>query len=145
MLLKTSILAVATALFAMPSTLTAQQPSQPCNTGPYIVFFEWNDSELSREAREVLDDVVNFYAACGTASVLMAGHADRSQPVRQSVKISQERVDAVAEYLVSKGLPGSRMASAALGSSQPRVETPDGVREMENRRVEINFAPPGRW
>jgi outer membrane protein OmpA-like peptidoglycan-associated protein len=75
------------------------------------------------------------------ASVMLAGHTDRSGSVRYNLGLAQRRNTSVANYLTGKGIPGSRISSAALGESQPRKATADGVREQENRRVEVNYGP----
>ena len=72
---------------------------------------------------------------------MLAGHTDRAGSVRYNIGLAERRNTAVATYLTGKGIPGSRISSAALGESQPRVNTPDGVREQENRRVEVNYGP----
>lgn len=116
-------------------------PPPPCNTGPYIVFFDWDESAITAEAANTLDQAVTAYANCGMANVMLAGHTDRSGSVRYNLGLAERRNTSVANYLTGKGIPGSRISSAALGESQPRKETPDGVREQENRRVEINYGP----
>lgn len=113
----------------------------PCNTGPYIVFFDFDQSAITAEAANTLDQAVTAYANCGTASVMLAGHTDRAGSVRYNIGLAERRNTSVANYLTGKGIPGSRISSAALGESQPRVPTADGVREQENRRVEINYGP----
>ncbi|MFL0356441.1 OmpA family protein [Erythrobacter sp. GH1-10] len=112
-----------------------------CNSGPFILFFDWNDSSLSYEARRLLDEVVDFYADCENWRVSISGHTDTSQSERRSIDLSLERNQVVKEYLVERGLPEWKIATRAWGKSLPRVRTGDGVKEFENRRVEINFWP----
>ena len=44
-------------------------------------------------------------------------------------------------YLEGKGIPTGVISTQAFGESAPRVETADGVRELQNRRVEITYGP----
>ena len=44
-------------------------------------------------------------------------------------------------YLAGKGVPDAAMSTEAFGESKPLVDTADGVREPQNRRVEITFGP----
>ena len=67
----------------------------------------------------------------------MAGHADRSGTPQYNQRLSQRRADAVAAELVRRGVPRNAMAIQAFGESRPLVPTADGVREPQNRRVEI--------
>ena len=116
-------------------------PAPVCNTGPYIVFFNWDESDVTPEAATVLDNAVTAYADCGTASVMLAGHADRSGSTTYNVGLSERRNAAVREYLNGRGIPDDRIGSEAFGESQPRVATEDGVRELQNRRVEVTYGP----
>jgi len=112
-----------------------------CNTGPYIVFFDWDQSDITPEAATILDNAVSAYADCGTASVMLAGHTDRSGSVSYNMGLAERRNASVRDYLTGQGVPDGRISSEAFGESQPRVPTADGVREPQNRRVEITYGP----
>ncbi|RZV32970.1 MAG: OmpA family protein [Sphingomonadaceae bacterium] len=126
---------------APPPPVVAPPPPPPCNTGPYIVFFEWDKSDITADAANILNNAVTAYANCGTASVMLAGHADRSGPQTYNVGLSERRNRSVRAYLAGRGIPEARMSSEAFGESRPRVPTADGVRELQNRRVEISYGP----
>jgi OmpA-OmpF porin, OOP family len=112
-----------------------------CNTGPYIVFFDWDKSNLLPAATSTLDNAVSQYANCGNARVMLAGHADKSGSDRYNVGLSQRRNAAVRGYLETRGIAGSAIATEAFGESAPLVQTADGVREPQNRRVEVSYGP----
>ena len=123
------------------------QPYQPpvvtrqCNTGPYIVFFELDKSDITSAASSVLDNAIASYRDCGNARVMLAGHTDRSASVRYNLALSQRRNASVQSYLTGRGISGGNITSEAFGESRPRVPTADGVREPQNRRVEITYGP----
>ena len=116
-------------------------PVAECSPGPYIVFFEWDKSDVTPDAATILDNAVSAYSNCGSAQVMLAGYADRSGSASYNVGLSQRRADAVKAYMASKGIPDGVMTTQAFGESNPRVETADGVRELQNRRVEITYGP----
>ena len=116
-------------------------PAAVCTPGPYIVFFEWDKSEVTPEAASILDNAVTAYGDCGQAQVMLAGHADKSGTPKYNLGLSQRRNDSVQAYLTSKGIPGGVITTKAFGEGAPRVETADGVRELQNRRVEITYGP----
>lgn len=116
-------------------------PPPPCRTGPYIVFFDWDESAITPEAATILDSAVTAYANCGMANVMLAGHADRSGNVQYNIGLSERRNEAVTTYLTGRGIPASKIGAQAFGESSPRVPTADGVRELENRRVEVTYGP----
>ncbi|MBH5321535.1 OmpA family protein [Aurantiacibacter sediminis] len=113
----------------------------PCEQGPFIVFFDWDESEITPEAAAVLDVAITAYSRCNDVRVMLAGHADTSGPSVYNVRLSERRNAAVRDYLTRGGLPAFDIASQAFGESRPRVPTADGVRELQNRRVEITYGP----
>ncbi len=127
-----------------PAPMPEPQPEPPrvvCNTGPYIVFFDWDKANIRPDAASVLDNAAAQYANCGNARVMLAGHADKSGSTSYNVGLSQRRNSNVQAYLESKGVPGGVMGTEAFGESTPLVQTADGVREPQNRRVEVSYGP----
>ena len=116
-------------------------PAVVCSPGPFIVFFEWDKSDITPEAGSILDNAVTQYQSCGNAQVMLAGHADRSGSASYNVGLSQRRADATRAYLSSRGIPDGVISTQAFGESRPRVDTADGVREVQNRRVEVTYGP----
>ncbi|MFO6447475.1 OmpA family protein [Erythrobacter sp. NE805] len=116
-------------------------PQAVCNTGPYIVFFDFDRSDITPEAASILNNAATAYANCGNARVMLAGHTDRAGSTQYNAGLAERRNSAVQSYLASRGVPGQSITSQAFGESQPRVPTADGVREAQNRRVEITYGP----
>ena len=116
-------------------------PVVTCNSGPYIVFFDWDKSNLRPDAAGVLDNAVAQYANCGNAKVMLAGHADKSGTATYNVGLSQRRNATVRSYLESKGVGAMAIATEAFGETAPLVQTADGEREPQNRRVEVSYGP----
>lgn len=116
-------------------------PPPPAAPGPFIVFFDWDKSDITPEAASILDNAAAAYQQTGQASVMLAGHADKSGSDKYNVGLSQRRADAVKAYLAGKGVADTAITTEAFGESRPLVETADGVREPQNRRVEINYGP----
>lgn len=105
------------------------------------MFFEWDKSDITAEAASILDSAVGAYSSCGQAKVMLAGHADKSGTPKYNIGLSERRNASVRAYLTGKGIPDGVISSQAFGESAPRVETADGVRELQNRRVEITYGP----
>ena len=124
-----------------PTPVEVAPPPPPCSPGPFIVFFDWDKSDITPEAASILDNAIGNYANCGSAQVMLAGHADKSGSAKYNVGLSQRRADAVKAYMVAHAIPEAVVTEQAFGESRPRVETADGVREVQNRRVEINYGP----
>ena len=105
------------------------------------MFFEWDKSDITPQAASLLDGAISQYQNCGNTQVMLAGHADKSGAPSYNVALSQRRADSVKAYLASHAVPEGVIQTQAFGESRPRVETADGVRELENRRVEIQYGP----
>jgi outer membrane protein OmpA-like peptidoglycan-associated protein len=112
-----------------------------CNKGPYIVFFDWDKSNITPEAATILDSAVTAYGNCANVPIMLAGHTDRSGSTTYNEGLAQRRNASVRSYLSGRGIPDARITSQAFGESMPRVPTADGVRELQNRRVEITYGP----
>jgi OmpA-OmpF porin, OOP family len=109
--------------------------------GPFIVFFDWDRDEITPQAAAILDNAAAAYQQTGAAQVMLAGNADRSGSSEYNVGLSQRRADNVRSYLAGRGVPEGAMTTEAYGESRPLVETADGVREPQNRNVQITFGP----
>jgi outer membrane protein OmpA-like peptidoglycan-associated protein len=77
--------------------------------------------------------------ATGQTSVRLEGHADRSGRASYNQALSERRAANTRAYMVGKGIPDGVIATQGFGEDRPLVETADGVREPQNRRVEIFF------
>jgi outer membrane protein OmpA-like peptidoglycan-associated protein/opacity protein-like surface antigen len=121
--------------------LATEECPAPPPIGPFIVFFDWDKDEITPAAAAILDNAAAAYQQTGRASVTLAGHADRSGAADYNVGLSQRRANNVRSYLAGRGVPDGSISTEAFGESRPLVETADGVREPQNRRVEITFGP----
>jgi outer membrane protein OmpA-like peptidoglycan-associated protein len=127
--------------YTPPVAETPPPPQVVCTPGPYIVFFDWDKSDITPEASSILDNAISNYQNCANTRVVLAGHADRSGSASYNVGLSQRRADSVKGYLTGRGISDGVISTEAFGESRPRVDTADGVRELQNRRVEITYGP----
>jgi outer membrane protein OmpA-like peptidoglycan-associated protein len=105
------------------------------------VFFDWNKSDITPQAATILDSAIQAYGNCGTAAITLAGYTDRSGTPKYNLGLSARRNASVRAYLTSHGVSDGVITATAYGEANPRVPTADGVRELQNRRVEINYGP----
>lgn len=123
-----------------PPATPPPPPPVVCAPGPYIVYFDWDQSAITPEAAATLDNAISAYnAGCTGTKVMLAGHADRSGRPAYNVGLSQRRNEAVQGYMSSRGV--SNFSAEAFGETRPAVATADGVRNDQNRRVEITYGP----
>jgi len=130
--------------FAAPLAAVPVAPAAPAQPAPpvpseFLVFFGFNKSALSPQAMETVRKAAVAATQLGTANIRVVGHTDRAGSVAYNRALSLRRADAVKKLLVSEGVMGSAISIAGRGEGQPLVPTADGVREPQNRRVQINF------
>jgi OmpA-OmpF porin, OOP family len=109
----------------------------PAVARTYLVFFDWDKANLTDRAKQIIAEAADASRKTGTTKIDVAGHADRSGTPAYNQRLSQRRADAVAAELVAKGVARTDIVITAFGESRPLVPTADGVREPQNRRVEI--------
>ncbi len=114
----------------------AAVPVTPRN---YLVFFEWDKADLTPEAKQTIAQAAADAKRGNVARIRATGHADRSGPDAYNMRLSMRRASAVKSELIRLGLADKEIALVAKGETEPLVPTPDGVREPQNRRVEIVF------
>ena len=113
-----------------PDVLSLGAPS-------FMVFFDWDRSNLSQQALQTIGQAAASYKTKGSARITATGHADRSGPENYNMALSLRRANAVKDALVRNGVPATAISVIVKGETQPLVPTADGVREPQNRRVEI--------
>lgn len=103
----------------------------------FLVFFDWDSSVLTPAAREVIQQAAEEFRRANATGIMTVGHADTSGSTAYNNGLSERRAEAVQGALSSLGVPGPDIDVTWRGESDPLVATPDGVREPQNRRVEI--------
>jgi Outer membrane protein and related peptidoglycan-associated (lipo)proteins len=103
----------------------------------YLVFFDFDKADITPEASRVITQAAAAAKQGSAARINLTGHTDRSGSDKYNLALSLKRANAVKDSLVSQGIPADQIAVVGKGESEPLVATPDGVREPQNRRVEI--------
>jgi outer membrane protein OmpA-like peptidoglycan-associated protein len=103
----------------------------------YLVFFDWDRADLTDRARQIIAEAAQATTRVQVTRIEVAGHTDSSGTPRYNQGLSVRRAQNVAAELVRLGVPQSSITTQGFGESRPLVQTADGVREPQNRRVEI--------
>lgn len=116
-------------------------PARVCEReGPSLIFFDFDSATPGSDATETIDFMTQNAEACGWSSFQVVGHADRSGSNAYNMGLSRRRADAVADLMAAQGIVRTAITTDAQGEESPRVPTADGVRELQNRRVEITVS-----
>jgi len=116
----------------------APPPPPPMVAPPsFMVFFDWDRSNLSAQALNTIKQAAGAYKTKGNARITATGHTDTSGPEAYNMALSLRRANTVKDALVREGVPATAIAVIGRGEAGLLVKTADGVREPQNRRVEI--------
>ncbi|HWI28914.1 MAG TPA: outer membrane beta-barrel protein [Stellaceae bacterium] len=126
----------------LPPPAPAVQPvAPPVAAAPplFLVFFDFDKATLTPAGAEVVRQAAAAYKSAGAARIDVTGYTDLAGPARYNLELSKRRAATVSGYLMRLGVPRSAVVERGRGEENPRVPTASGVREPENRRVEIVF------
>lgn len=103
------------------------------------LIFEVSKSRIDPESYSELDILVNLMRENPGMIIQLEGHTDYLGDGRANMKLSQQRVESVRDYLGTKGLTKTRIKTKAFGGTKPlsRDNTPEAHRL--NRRVEVRI------
>ncbi len=111
----------------------------PAVARSYQVFFDFNKSDLTPEAVKVVDEAAAHAAPAKVTRIDVTGHTDTVGSDAYNMRLSRRRAESVAAELEARGIPSSEIAIFAKGKKDLLVPTKDGVREPQNRRVQIVY------
>jgi OmpA-OmpF porin, OOP family len=137
-----NVLASITMKFGAPP---APPPPLPPAAAPppapkvFLVFFDWDKYNITPEGEQIIQVAAQQYKAGGSVKLQVTGFTDTTGSYAYNQRLSERRANAVATRLAALGVARSDMAVSGRSFNDLRVPTPLGVREPQNRRVEILF------
>ena len=108
---------------------------------PGNITFRTDSADLAPEFFPVLDSVALVLKEDDKTLIDIAGHTDSTGSEQYNQQLSERRANTVAQYLRSKGVLDTRIATVGYGESRPIAsnDTPEG--RALNRRVELTLTP----
>ena len=113
---------------------------EPVYATYYVVFFDFDSSELSNAAKQTLDEATEAALAMRPYKIIIRGHTDRAGPDKYNLGLSERRALSVAGYMIDQGAGRFVIDADGLGESEPIAKTADNVRDGRNRRVEVTLS-----
>ena len=123
---------------APPPPLPPAPPPPPVQK-VFLVFFDWDKYNITAEGERIIELAAQQYKAGGSVKLQVTGYTDTTGSYAYNQRLSERRANAVATRLTALGVARSDMSVAGRSFNDLRVPTPPGVREPQNRRVEILF------
>ena len=124
-----------------PAPVTMLDNNEPLNLAEamYLVFFDFDMSNINAGAQSVVDTVTNEILSRKIDGVNIVGHTDTSGSAAYNDKLALRRATAVKNALIERGVPAEAITIEGRGENELLVETQDGIREPANRRAVITF------
>jgi outer membrane protein OmpA-like peptidoglycan-associated protein len=119
---------------AMLAEALAAEPKQPLS---YLIYFDTGSTSLSADAEKQLAEVMDTIKATSSTNIAVIGHSDSVGSVQVNDALSLKRAESVVNALEAKGVDRKNMEVTNHGKANPLIQTPDGVAEPRNRRVEV--------
>ena len=107
--------------------------------GLATVHFEYDRFTLSPEARNILAQNADFMRTNGAVNLQIEGHCDARGSIEYNLTLGERRANAVKSYLVSLGIPDSRLSVLSYGEEKPMSVGESESAHAANRRA--NFVP----
>ena len=120
-----------------PAVAAAPPAAEAART--YLVFFDWDRSELTPRARQVVAEAARATTRTQVTRIEVNGYTDTSGTAAYNQGLSVRRAQSVANELVRDGVPRAAISMQGFGQTHLLVPTASGVREPQNRRVEITL------
>ena len=105
----------------------------------YLVFFDFNKSDLTPQAIAIVDTAAKNAGPAKVTKLSVTGHTDTVGSDAYNMRLSRRRAESVATELEKQGIPASEIAIFAKGKHDLLIPTADGVKEPQNRRVQIVY------
>jgi outer membrane protein OmpA-like peptidoglycan-associated protein len=101
------------------------------------IYFEQSKHELLETSFEELNRVAALMKENSTMEIQLEGHTDNVGDFMLNVELSRNRVSAVKNYLVDKGIEENRIQVKGYGSTRPVASNSNEKSRQQNRRVEF--------
>jgi OOP family OmpA-OmpF porin len=109
----------------------------PAPSRSYLVFFDWDRATLTDRARQIIKEAADNSTRVQYTRIDVNGYTDTSGTPQYNMGLSIRRANAVEAELIKDGVPANAITTQGFGETHLLVPTGPGVREPQNRRVEI--------
>ena len=105
------------------------------------VSFDFNSARIKPSFYSPLNKIADIMNRYPRTQIVVAGHTDSVGSEAYNMQLSLQRADAVADYLIMRGVERSRLRTEGRGESEPIATNDTAAGRSQNRRVEIFVVP----
>ena len=131
---------------APPPMVAQEEPPAPpppiAMPHQFMVFFDFDRSNLTPEARDIVAHAVDIARNEGPVRIMVTGHTDTVGSRAYNMRLSERRAMSVKREMIRLGLNSGDIRTVGRGFDDPLVPTGPGVREPQNRRAVIDLGTP---
>lgn len=121
----------------------ARRLAEARNTLTAMIYFEYDQSEITEQSRAALDAKLPLLNANTGLRMRITGHTDNRGSDEYNVALGQRRAETVKRYLVQRGIDASRIETVSRGEEQPVAQGDDESAWSQNRRAEFEITAGG--
>jgi OOP family OmpA-OmpF porin len=107
----------------VPAAVEAASSESPSPVEPMRVsmntLFDFDSAVLRADAGPALDALAKQLTSRNYQKVDIVGHADRMGPGKYNQKLSEQRAEAVRDYLLTRGLDPTKVSAIGVGATEP--------------------------
>jgi outer membrane protein OmpA-like peptidoglycan-associated protein/opacity protein-like surface antigen len=114
-------------------------PVATCPGAEATIYFDFDSTAVDAQSTGILQQLVSVQRSECLSEYVVVGYTDTQGSPTYNQRLSQRRADAVRRALINLGVQTALIRTEALGQNNPAVQTGDGVREEQNRRVVVTL------
>jgi outer membrane protein OmpA-like peptidoglycan-associated protein len=103
-----------------------------------VINFELDKAIIPDANKPYLDRAAQLITNTPDVELMIIGHTDKLASNAYNMELSQERANAVKEYLVSKGVDASKLSTKGMGETDPVATNATEQGRFRNRRIEFS-------
>jgi outer membrane protein OmpA-like peptidoglycan-associated protein len=119
------------------SKFGAALASQPLRAAAFTLYFIEGKDELTEDSKQLVEGIFAEIARRPVPDVIVIGHSDAVGSDLFNDALAKQRAETVRAELIRRGVAAENIQASGRGKRELLIQTPDGIAEPRNRRVEI--------
>jgi peptidoglycan-associated lipoprotein len=118
---------------------TEPQSKEQVASGLEKIYFDFDSSALSEDARKALTGNAGYLRTSAAAKLRIEGNCDERGSAEYNIALGEKRAEAAKKYLVTMGIPEDRLATISYGKEKPADQGHDESAWAKNRRDDFTI------